>query len=126
LTYEAYEETLQEQQKKDQKLADIEKQVNALTEFYNKMSELKSQHKTPEEELKHANLMLACKKIEDVMVKSGMLEEKDRSANAAKGKTAEQITHDIATFEKEQLPAILKRRLGITSLDELENIKVKE
>jgi integrase/recombinase XerD len=107
LTYDAFQDTLEEQKKKDDRLASIEKQVNALTELYNKMSELK-QEKTPEQELKHADMMLDYKKIEDIMVKNGMLQEKDRSENASKGKTVEQILQENATFRKEKLPAILK------------------
>lgn len=81
LTYDAFQDTLDEQQKKDDKLASIEKQVNALTEFYNKISELKQ--KTPEQELEHANTLLDYKKIEDHMVKTGIIQEKDRAENTS-------------------------------------------
>ena len=67
LTYDAFQDTIAEQQKKDDRLATMEEQVKALIEFQQKIVNLKT--KTPEHELREAKALIKYNKIENDFVK---------------------------------------------------------
>ena len=77
LTYDAFQDTIAEQQKKDDRLATMEEQVKALIEFQQKIVNLKT--KTPEHELREAKALIKYNKIENDFVKAGLLKEEDKA-----------------------------------------------
>lgn len=77
LTYDAFQETLEEQKKKDDRLATIEEQIKALMEFQQKIAQLKE--KTQEEELQSAKTLMEYTEFENDCIDAGIIKEENRT-----------------------------------------------
>jgi predicted amidophosphoribosyltransferase len=97
LTYDAFQDTIAEQQKKDDRLATMEEQVKALIEFQQKIVNLKT--KTPEHELREAKALIKYNKIENDFVKAGLLKEEDKAVLRKNHSASEEFKADWNSTE---------------------------
>jgi hypothetical protein len=101
LTYDAFQETLEEQKKKDDRLATIEEQIKSLMEFQQKIAQLKE--KTPEEELQSAKTLMEYTEFENDCIDAGIIKEKNRTVpKQPKSKLIKQLEQRGLLKKKEE------------------------
>ena len=101
LTYDAFQETLEEQKKKDDRLATIEEQIKALMEFQERIAQLKE--KTPEEELQSAKTLIEYTEFENDYIDAGIIKEENRTVpKQPKSKLIKQLEQRGLLKKKEE------------------------
>jgi hypothetical protein len=101
LTYDAFQDTLEAQKKKDDRLSTIEEQVKALMEHQQKIAQLKE--KTPEEELQSAKTLMEYTGFENDCIDAGIIKEENRTVpKQPKSKLIKQLEQRVLLKKKEE------------------------